>query len=98
MSDCQFDPRHHAKGFLGEIFACFTHWSYEYHGRHALICGFRGIGEVITDLTIMDNERPWFLHNTFTGGLQSFALKHQCSSVCDAIGLTKPPPFYPLDA
>ncbi|EGG07686.1 uncharacterized protein MELLADRAFT_62506 [Melampsora larici-populina 98AG31] len=85
-SDCQFEPRQHAKGFVGEILACFTHWSYEYHGRHALICGFRGIGDVITDLTIMDDEyvilhiRPWFLDNTFTGGLQSFASKHQCSS------------------
>ncbi|EGF97552.1 uncharacterized protein MELLADRAFT_69915 [Melampsora larici-populina 98AG31] len=27
----------------------------EYHGRHAVICGFRGFGDVITNLTIMDD-------------------------------------------
>ncbi|KAH9807701.1 hypothetical protein DFH28DRAFT_1100595 [Melampsora americana] len=83
-SDCEFGPAHRAKGFIGNVLACFTHWTYDYHGKKALICGFRGVGEVITDLTIMDAARPWFLNNTFTGGLQSFASNHVCSSITKA--------------
>ncbi|KAH9823167.1 hypothetical protein DFH28DRAFT_880194 [Melampsora americana] len=96
-SDDAFTPAHRAKGFIGKVLACFTHWTYDYHGKQALICGFRGFGEVITDLNIMDSSRPWFLNNTYTGGLQAFASTHVCSSLCEDIGLKPPPPFYPVE-
>ncbi|KAH9820381.1 hypothetical protein DFH28DRAFT_1093296 [Melampsora americana] len=76
-----FNLREPIKGFIGNVLACFTHWTYNYHGKKALICGFRGVGKVITDLTIMDAARPWFLNNTFMGELQSFASNHVCSSM-----------------
>ncbi|KAH9817649.1 hypothetical protein DFH28DRAFT_926499 [Melampsora americana] len=95
-SEMDFGPKYHANTFLGRIFECFTHWSYDYHGRQALLCGFRGVDSVITDLAIMDNTRPWYLQNTYTGGLQDFASTHICNIYCDAIGLKAPPPYYPV--
>ncbi|KAH9825085.1 hypothetical protein DFH28DRAFT_1077512 [Melampsora americana] len=95
-SDLDFGPRHHADSFLGRLFECFTHWSYNYHGCQALLCGFRGYDSVITDLAIMDNTRPWYLQNTYTGGLQGFASTHICNIYCDSIGLKAPLPYYPV--
>ncbi|EGG11316.1 uncharacterized protein MELLADRAFT_90786 [Melampsora larici-populina 98AG31] len=97
-SDCEFAPRHHIDSFFGRLFECFTHWTYEYHGRQALLCGFRGVESTITDVTMMDNTRPWFLQNPYTGGLQLFASTHVCGHMCRDIGLTTPPPYYPVGA
>ncbi|KAH9811635.1 hypothetical protein DFH28DRAFT_1084893 [Melampsora americana] len=94
-SDDAFTPRHCANSFLGDLMACFTHWTYDYHDRQALISGFRGYKDVITDLHMMDTRRPWFLQNTYTGGLQRFASTHICNYICDDVGLVSPPPFYP---
>ncbi|KAH9823231.1 hypothetical protein DFH28DRAFT_881045 [Melampsora americana] len=95
-SDDAFDPEHRAPTLLGRVFECFTHWTYEYHHRQALICGFHGSGSVITDLRIMDNMRGWFLRNPYTGGLQLFARTHKCNHFCRSVGLTPPPPYYPV--
>ncbi|KAH9815158.1 hypothetical protein DFH28DRAFT_1082480 [Melampsora americana] len=95
-SDDSFDPKHCAPTLLGRIFECFTHWTYEYHHQQALIFGFHGSGSVITDLRIMDNTRGWFLHNPYTGGLQLFARTHECNDYGRTVGLTQPPPYYPV--
>ncbi|EGG00215.1 uncharacterized protein MELLADRAFT_67987 [Melampsora larici-populina 98AG31] len=95
-SDCEFAPRNKANSFLGCLFECFTHWTYEYHGRQALVCGFRGVNGVITDVNIMDNTQLWFLQNTYTGGLQLFSSTHVCGAMCDSIGLIRPPHYYPV--
>ncbi|EGG05502.1 uncharacterized protein MELLADRAFT_87963 [Melampsora larici-populina 98AG31] len=95
-SDCEFAPRHRADTSLGRLLECFTHWTYEYHGRQALLCGFRGVEWAITDVTIMDNTRDWFLQNPYTGGLQLFASTHVCGPMCGVIGLTQQPPYYPV--
>ncbi|EGF97388.1 uncharacterized protein MELLADRAFT_114382 [Melampsora larici-populina 98AG31] len=85
-----------SNSFLGCLFECFTHWTYEYHGRQALVCGFRGVNGVITDVNIMDNTWLWFLQNTYTGGLQLFSSTHVCGAMCDSIGLIRPPHYYPV--
>ncbi|EGG08365.1 uncharacterized protein MELLADRAFT_105107 [Melampsora larici-populina 98AG31] len=100
-SDSLFAPKYRAGGDLASIAAllvCFTHWSYEYHQRHALITGFRGSAGVITDLTMEDNERPWFLGNPSTAGLQLFTATHICDSVwCHGVGFKRPPPYYAME-
>ncbi|EGG04571.1 uncharacterized protein MELLADRAFT_88606 [Melampsora larici-populina 98AG31] len=93
-SDCQFGPQHRAPGFLGSLLHCFTHWTYEYHGRLGLICGFRGSNGIISELSIMDTARGWFLDNPGTAALQLFASNHMCESLCKEVGLIAPPPFY----
>ncbi|KAH9813483.1 hypothetical protein DFH28DRAFT_896690 [Melampsora americana] len=95
-SEDGFAPKDSVDTFLGRLLECFTHWTYEYHGRQALLCGFRGSKTIITDFLIMDNSRPWFLQNTYTGGLQNFAKNHVCGTACHTLGLTKPPAFYPV--
>ncbi|EGG12265.1 uncharacterized protein MELLADRAFT_59212 [Melampsora larici-populina 98AG31] len=55
-SEDGFEPDSYTPDFLGRLLACFTHWTYNYHGRKALICGFRGCEGVITDLIIMDDQ------------------------------------------
>lgn len=54
--DHGYAPHHWAAGFTASLPACFTHWTYVYHGRRALICGFRGCDYVITDPIIMDDQ------------------------------------------
>ncbi|EGG04713.1 uncharacterized protein MELLADRAFT_88616 [Melampsora larici-populina 98AG31] len=97
-SDFQFGPLHRAPNYLGRFFECFTHWTYEYHHHQALIYGFRGDGSVITDLAMEDNTRDWFLQNPSTAGLQVFASTHECNHFCRSLGMTPPPPYYPVES
>ncbi|KAH9822273.1 hypothetical protein DFH28DRAFT_1078555 [Melampsora americana] len=94
-SEDGFAPTDRASTVVASLMACFTHWTYDHHGGKALVCGFRGWNCVITDLIIMDDERPWFLQNNFTGGLQSFSRTHVCEGLmCEKVGLKPPRPYY----
>ncbi|EGG07236.1 uncharacterized protein MELLADRAFT_62771 [Melampsora larici-populina 98AG31] len=53
-SDCEFRPWNRTETFLGRLLHCFTHWTYEFHHRKALLCGFHGSDGIITEVAIMD--------------------------------------------
>lgn len=43
-------------GLIAQILMAFTHWTLEFHAGTALVCGFRGVGTVLTEAVIYDIE------------------------------------------
>lgn len=76
-SKTSFTGASHAQGLLAQILLAFTHWTKQKLNHKALICGFVGVGHLITDSVIYD---VWyvdcFLTEQFSCSFTEVVLRH----------------------
>ncbi|XP_078106014.1 transient receptor potential cation channel subfamily M member 6 [Sander vitreus] len=78
---------------LEETLLAFTHWTYEYSGRELLVLDIQGVGEELTDPTVItaDDQRGEMLFgpdNLGDAAVSGFLQNHCCSTCCHRLGLT----------
>ncbi|XP_041642551.1 transient receptor potential cation channel subfamily M member 6 isoform X2 [Cheilinus undulatus] len=81
---------------LEEILLAFSHWTYEYSCRELLVLDMQGVGEVLTDPTVImaDNqsgtrgEMLFGPDNLGAAAISGFLQKHSCSACCRRLGLS----------
>uniref|UniRef100_I3JXD6 non-specific serine/threonine protein kinase n=1 Tax=Oreochromis niloticus TaxID=8128 RepID=I3JXD6_ORENI len=78
---------------LEEMLLAFSHWTYEYSRRELLVLDIQGVGEELTDPTVImaeDQSRGEMLFgpdNLGDAGINGFLQKHSCSACCHRLGL-----------
>uniref|UniRef100_A0A8D3BRK0 non-specific serine/threonine protein kinase n=1 Tax=Scophthalmus maximus TaxID=52904 RepID=A0A8D3BRK0_SCOMX len=77
---------------LEEMLLAFSHWTYEYSGREMLVLDIQGVGEELTDPTVVmaDNQRGEMLFgpdNLGDAAVNGFRQKHSCGICCRRLGL-----------
>lgn len=79
-----FHPDKENNGFLPKLLASFTHWTYEYHGREGLVCGFRGFANLVPDITVMDMK---YVFGLYLGHHVTFIINLACHLVLGDRGM-----------
>ncbi|XP_077376929.1 transient receptor potential cation channel subfamily M member 6 isoform X2 [Festucalex cinctus] len=81
---------------LEELLLAFSHWTYEYSCRELLVLDVQGVGEELTDPTVIMAE----MHSSSMGemlfgpdnlgdsAINAFLQKHTCRACCNALGLS----------
>uniref|UniRef100_UPI0037E96C00 transient receptor potential cation channel subfamily M member 6 n=1 Tax=Semicossyphus pulcher TaxID=241346 RepID=UPI0037E96C00 len=80
---------------LEEMLLAFSHWTYEYSCRELLVLDIQGVGEVLTDPTVImaDNqsgsrgEMLFGPDNLGDAAIKGFLQKHSCGACCRRLGL-----------
>uniref|UniRef100_A0A7N8XEZ3 non-specific serine/threonine protein kinase n=1 Tax=Mastacembelus armatus TaxID=205130 RepID=A0A7N8XEZ3_9TELE len=78
---------------LEEMLLAFSHWTYEYSCRELLVLDIQGVGEELTDPTVImadDGSRGVMLFgpdNLGDAAISSFLQKHSCNDCCLRLGL-----------
>ncbi|XP_038558702.1 transient receptor potential cation channel subfamily M member 6 isoform X1 [Micropterus salmoides] len=80
---------------LEEMLLAFSHWTYEYSGRELLVLDIQGVGEALTDPTVImaddqSSNRGEMLFgpdNLGDAAISGFLQKHSCGSCCHRLGL-----------
>nr|XP_020446049.1 transient receptor potential cation channel subfamily M member 7-like isoform X2 [Monopterus albus] len=80
---------------LEEMLLAFSHWTYEYSTRELLVLDIQGVGEELTDPTVimaddLSGSRGEMLFgpdNLGDTAINSFLQKHSCSACCHKLGL-----------
>ncbi|XP_073321519.1 transient receptor potential cation channel subfamily M member 6 [Pagrus major] len=81
---------------LEEMLLAFSHWTYEYSSRELLVLDIQGVGEELTDPTVImaDNqsggrgEMLFGPDNLGDAAISGFLQKHSCGACCRRLGLT----------
>uniref|UniRef100_A0A671VZ01 non-specific serine/threonine protein kinase n=1 Tax=Sparus aurata TaxID=8175 RepID=A0A671VZ01_SPAAU len=78
---------------LEEMLLAFSHWTYEYSCRELLVLDIQGVGEELTDPTVImaDSQRGEMLFgpdNLGDAAISGFLQKHSCGACCRRLGLT----------
>uniref|UniRef100_A0A8C4DQL3 non-specific serine/threonine protein kinase n=1 Tax=Dicentrarchus labrax TaxID=13489 RepID=A0A8C4DQL3_DICLA len=78
---------------LEEMLLAFSHWTYEYSRRELLVLDIQGVGEALTDPTVImaDDQRGEMLFGPDNLGdvaIKGFLQKHSCGACCRRLGLT----------
>uniref|UniRef100_A0A8C4GHE9 non-specific serine/threonine protein kinase n=1 Tax=Dicentrarchus labrax TaxID=13489 RepID=A0A8C4GHE9_DICLA len=79
---------------LEEMLLAFSHWTYEYSRRELLVLDIQGVGEALTDPTVImadDQSRGEMLFGPDNLGdvaIKGFLQKHSCGACCRRLGLT----------
>uniref|UniRef100_A0AAQ4QVV8 non-specific serine/threonine protein kinase n=1 Tax=Gasterosteus aculeatus aculeatus TaxID=481459 RepID=A0AAQ4QVV8_GASAC len=77
---------------LEETLLAFSHWTYEYSCRELLVLDMQGVGEELTDPTVIiaDDQRSEMLFgpdNLGDAAIRGFRQKHSCGACCHRLGL-----------
>ncbi|XP_063753308.1 transient receptor potential cation channel subfamily M member 6 isoform X2 [Eleginops maclovinus] len=80
---------------LEEMLLAFSHWTYEYSNRELLVLDIQGVGEQLTDPTVIMSEdqsgsRDEMLFgpdNLGDDAISGFLQKHSCGACCRKLGL-----------
>uniref|UniRef100_A0A673CCD2 non-specific serine/threonine protein kinase n=1 Tax=Sphaeramia orbicularis TaxID=375764 RepID=A0A673CCD2_9TELE len=78
---------------LEEMLLAFSHWTYEYSCRELLVLDIQGVGEELTDPTVImaeDRSRVEMLFgpdNLGDTAINGFLQKHSCNTCCRRLGL-----------
>uniref|UniRef100_A0A3Q4HM51 non-specific serine/threonine protein kinase n=1 Tax=Neolamprologus brichardi TaxID=32507 RepID=A0A3Q4HM51_NEOBR len=80
---------------LEEMLLAFSHWTYEYSRRELLVLDIQGVGEELTDPTVImaedqsvsRGEMLFGPDNLGDAGINGFLQKHSCSAWCHRLGL-----------
>ncbi|XP_071338532.1 transient receptor potential cation channel subfamily M member 6 isoform X2 [Trachinotus anak] len=80
---------------LEEMLLAFSHWTYEYSGRELLVLDIQGVGEELTDPTVImadhhsgsRGEMLFGPDNLGDAAINGFLQKHCCSVSCRRLGL-----------
>ncbi|XP_053181905.1 transient receptor potential cation channel subfamily M member 6 [Scomber japonicus] len=79
---------------LEEMLLAFSHWTYEYSSRELLVLDIQGVGEQLTDPTVImadvessRNEMLFGPDNLGVTAIHGFLQKHSCSACCRRLGL-----------
>ncbi|XP_061624591.1 transient receptor potential cation channel subfamily M member 6 isoform X4 [Phyllopteryx taeniolatus] len=81
---------------LEELLLAFSHWTYEYSCRELLVLDVQGVGEELTDPTVVMaemhsgavSEMLFGPDNLGDSAINAFLLKHSCGACCHTLGLT----------
>ncbi|KAM9360691.1 LOW QUALITY PROTEIN: transient receptor potential cation channel subfamily M member 6 [Symphorus nematophorus] len=81
---------------LEELLLAFSHWTYEYSCRELLVLDIQGVGEELTDPTVimaddLSGSRGEMLFgpdNLGAAAINGFLQKHSCGACCRRLGLT----------
>ncbi|XP_072289423.1 transient receptor potential cation channel subfamily M member 6 [Eucyclogobius newberryi] len=82
--------------WLEEMLLAFSHWTYEYSRREMLVLDLQGVGEELTDPTVImaDNhsggrdEMLFGADNLGKTAISGFLHKHTCNACCQRLSLT----------
>ncbi|EGG06113.1 uncharacterized protein MELLADRAFT_87460 [Melampsora larici-populina 98AG31] len=83
-------PREHVGCPVRLLLEAFSHWSYEASNRSSVICGFQGVGTIITEAVIHDVERRWTIGNLGVSWVDYFPKQHVCRKFCHKQGIAFP--------
>ncbi|XP_015242883.1 PREDICTED: transient receptor potential cation channel subfamily M member 6-like isoform X3 [Cyprinodon variegatus] len=80
---------------LEEVLLAFSHWTYEYSRREMLVLDIQGVGEQLTDPTVVmaddqscsRGEMLFGPDNLGEVAISGFLQKHSCNSCCRRLGL-----------
>uniref|UniRef100_H3CG26 non-specific serine/threonine protein kinase n=1 Tax=Tetraodon nigroviridis TaxID=99883 RepID=H3CG26_TETNG len=78
---------------LEELLLAFSHWTFEYSCRELLVLDIQGVGETLTDPTVvMAQDKRWAEmlfgpDNLGDAAIEGFQQKHSCRSACARLGL-----------
>uniref|UniRef100_A0A3B4VHT4 non-specific serine/threonine protein kinase n=1 Tax=Seriola dumerili TaxID=41447 RepID=A0A3B4VHT4_SERDU len=80
---------------LEEMLLAFSHWTYEYSSRELLVLDIQGVGEELTDPTVImaddhsgsRSEMLFGPDNLGDAAINGFLQKHSCSVCCRRLGL-----------
>ncbi|KAM7416212.1 hypothetical protein PAMA_018335 [Pampus argenteus] len=80
---------------LEEMLLAFSHWTYEYSSRELLVLDIQGVGEQLTDPTVImaddqsgsRDEMLFGPDNLGDAAIKGFLQKHSCSVCCRRLGL-----------
>uniref|UniRef100_A0A3B4XSD8 non-specific serine/threonine protein kinase n=1 Tax=Seriola lalandi dorsalis TaxID=1841481 RepID=A0A3B4XSD8_SERLL len=80
---------------LEEMLLAFSHWTYEYSSRELLVLDIQGVGEELTDPTVImaddhsgsRGEMLFGPDNLGDAAINGFLQKHSCSVCCRRLGL-----------
>ncbi|XP_071780163.2 transient receptor potential cation channel subfamily M member 6 [Centroberyx gerrardi] len=79
---------------LEEMLLAFSHWTYEYSCRELLVLDIQGVGEELTDPSVImaedqssSGEMPFGPDNLGNAAINGFLLKHTCNACCHTLGL-----------
>ncbi|XP_067376278.1 transient receptor potential cation channel subfamily M member 6 isoform X3 [Channa argus] len=80
---------------LEEMLLAFSHWTYEYSGRELLVLDIQGVGEQLTDPTVImaddqscsRGEMLFGPDNLGDTAISAFLQKHSCGICCQRLGL-----------
>nr|XP_057925954.1 transient receptor potential cation channel subfamily M member 6 isoform X2 [Doryrhamphus excisus] len=81
---------------LEELLLAFSHWTYEYSCRELLVLDIQGVGEELTDPTVIMGEKLsgsmgemlFGPDNLGDSAINAFVQKHSCSACCHILGLS----------
>ncbi|XP_060893733.1 transient receptor potential cation channel subfamily M member 6 isoform X3 [Labrus mixtus] len=81
---------------LEEMLLTFSHWTYEYSFRELLVLDIQGVGEVLTDPTVImaddqsgsRGEMLFGPDNLGVAAINGFLQKHSCGACCRRLGLS----------
>ncbi|KAM9823037.1 transient receptor potential cation channel subfamily M member 6 isoform 1-T1 [Syngnathus typhle] len=81
---------------LEELLLAFSHWTYEYSCREMLVLDVQGVGEELTDPTVImadmhSNSMGEMLFgpdNLGESAINAFLQKHSCDACCHTLGLS----------
>uniref|UniRef100_A0A8C4DRJ7 non-specific serine/threonine protein kinase n=1 Tax=Dicentrarchus labrax TaxID=13489 RepID=A0A8C4DRJ7_DICLA len=81
---------------LEEMLLAFSHWTYEYSRRELLVLDIQGVGEALTDPTVImaddqsgsRGEMLFGPDNLGDVAIKGFLQKHSCGACCRRLGLT----------
>ncbi|XP_061762773.1 transient receptor potential cation channel subfamily M member 6 isoform X2 [Nerophis ophidion] len=81
---------------LEELLLAFSHWTYEYSCRELLVLDIQGVGEELTDPTVIMGEKLsggmgemlFGPDNLGDSAINAFLQKHSCSAYCNILGLS----------
>ncbi|XP_057687570.1 transient receptor potential cation channel subfamily M member 6 isoform X2 [Corythoichthys intestinalis] len=81
---------------LEELLLSFSHWTYEYSSRELLVLDVQGVGEELTDPTVIMaevhsgsmGEMAFGPDNLGDAAITAFLQKHTCSACCRMFGLS----------
>ncbi|XP_016898711.1 transient receptor potential cation channel subfamily M member 6 isoform X3 [Cynoglossus semilaevis] len=82
---------------LEETLLAFSHWTYQFSNRELLVLDLQGVGEELTDPTVVmaenqsgnRNELLFGADNLGDAAIKSFLQNHCCTSCCYLLGLTE---------
>lgn len=80
---------------LEEMLLAFSHWTFEYSRRELLVLDIQGVGEELTDPTVImaddqsgsRSEMLFGPDNLGDAAINGFLQKHSCGSCCHKLGL-----------
>ncbi|XP_061672748.1 transient receptor potential cation channel subfamily M member 6 isoform X2 [Syngnathoides biaculeatus] len=81
---------------LEELLLAFSHWTYEYSREELLVLDVQGVGEELTDPTVVmaetgsggASEMLFGPDNLGVSAIEAFLQKHSCGAFCHALGLS----------